>query len=316
MARTRSTSKDKPLLHLVLFGLTLLSCFVVFYQAYTDPQAAVNERALDAACFAGCALLILGAHEMGHYLMARQHGVDASLPYFLPFPLGFGTLGAVIRMRGVVPTRNALVDIGAAGPLAGLMIALPLLVAGTTLSHVAPVPLTQEPGFPGSISAVRLFSELLRWVLGRGGAEGAALHPYFGDNLLTLGAVRLVFGPLPPGSDVYAHPVFLAAWFGLLVTMFNLIPIGQLDAGHLTAAWWGPRAQRVGKVAALGVLFLALFCSASWLVWFLVTTRAIGFSHPEVSFPQEPLSRGRKVVCMVCFLALGLTLMPVPLGFA
>jgi membrane-associated protease RseP (regulator of RpoE activity) len=316
VAPERTSSKDKPLVHLGLFALTLLSCFVVFYQAYTDPQALAVERSVDAACFAGCALLILGAHEMGHYLMARHHQVDASLPYFLPFPLGFGTLGAVIRMRGAVPTRNALVDIGAAGPLAGLMVALPLLVAGTTLSRVAPVPVALEAGFPGSISAVGLFSELLRWALGRSSPEAVELHPYFGDNLLTLGVVRLVFGTLPPGTDLYAHPVFLAAWFGLLVTMFNLIPIGQLDAGHLTAAWLGERAQTVGKAAALGVLFLALFCSASWLVWFLITTRAIGFTHPPVSFPQEPLSPGRKVVCTVCFLALAVTLMPVPLGFA
>lgn len=131
---------DRPLRHLALFLATCFTTFWAYELQYADPRMSAGERHLESALFAGCVVLILGAHEMGHYLMARRHGVDTSLPYFIPLPLAFGTMGAVIRLRSRIPTRDALVDIGAAGPLAGLAIALPLLVAGTAMSRIGAAP--------------------------------------------------------------------------------------------------------------------------------------------------------------------------------
>ena len=138
----------------------------------------------------------------------------------------------------------------------------------------------------------------------------------FGDNLLSLFAVRVIHGVLPAGSDVMAHPVFIAAWFGLLVTMLNLLPVGQLDGGHLTHAWYGEKAEDLGARIAGAALLMALFFSASWLIWFFLITRVVGVGHPPVADPALPLSRGRKVVVVITWLMTGLTFMPIPMSVA
>jgi membrane-associated protease RseP (regulator of RpoE activity) len=311
MRRPLFTPADRPWLHLLLFLATCVTTTFAYYSFQTDDTVARATRLGDAGLFTFCVLLILGAHEMGHYLMARRHGVDSSLPYFIPFPFGFGTMGAVIRIRARIPTRDALVDIGAAGPLAGLLIAVPLLVAGTVLSHPMPSP-GAPPLLLGPSSLSGLFTALYRWFFEHSEptVQGVA---FFGDNLLTLLVQRLVKGPLPAGTDLAAHPVFLAAWFGLLVTMFNLFPIGQLDGGHLTHAWFGPRAIPLGKAVTLAMATLVALCSFGWIPWMLLTSLVIGYRHPEVIDPAAPLSRGRKVVCAVCFVLFALTLMPVPI---
>lgn len=291
----------RPLLHLGLFlgtCVTTFSCYRFFFQA----------PPLDAALFAGCALTILGAHEMGHYVMARYHGVDTSLPYFIPVPFGFGTFGAVIRIRGRIPTRDALVDIGAAGPLAGLVIAVPVLIAGMSMSHAVDVP--AEPlTFPGPMSLVSVVGGAWTWLTTQS-PPGVGGRMEFGNNLLSLVVQRAMFG----SSEIAATPVLVAAWFGMLVTMLNLMPIGQLDGGHLTHAWFGARAIPVGRALAVVMAFLAMFWSVGWVVWLIITTRIIGFKHPAVAEPMAPLSRGRKLVCAACFVFFVLTLMPVPIS--
>ncbi len=300
----------------MLFLATFATTTWVYSTSYTDSRTLPYERYLESVLFAGCVLLILGAHEMGHYLMARQHGVDSSLPYFIPVPFAFGTMGAVIRLRSRISTRNALVDIGAAGPLAGLAIAIPLLLAGVALGHVSAAP-PPPPLIPGTTSLWGLGNALYDW-LTSGAPPPSHYTEGFGDNLLTLAAVRLVKGPLLAGQDLYVdgNPVFLAAWFGLLVTMLNLVPVGQLDGGHLTHAWLGSRAIPLGKVLAGGMAAMAFFCSFSWVPWLLLTSLLVGFRHPEVLEPDVPLSRGRKLVCAICFIFFVLTLMPVPLGIS
>jgi membrane-associated protease RseP (regulator of RpoE activity) len=315
MATTLFRPGDRPLLHLGLLGATAVTTFGAFRLQFGDFRASIT--------FSACLLLILGSHEMGHYVLARLHGVDTSLPYFIPFPLlGIGTLGAVIRIRSRIPNRNALVDIGAAGPLAGLAVALPLLVYGlmhSPLKDSGPMP--SSGGFLGDASLWHLASEFARYILARlhgelppvkAVAEGP-MTLLFGDNLLTLGLQHLVRGPLPEGTDIEAHPAFLAAWFGLLVTMLNLIPIGQLDGGHLTYALFGTKARTLGKAMALLMLGLCIFASASWIVWLLLTAGLVGFRHPEVSEPQGKLTRGRRWVCALCGLGFLLCMMPIPL---
>lgn len=306
-----------PAFHLLLLVLTFVSVFFVFLVAWGGGvEGDLHDKLWGSALFAVSVLLILGAHEMGHYLMARAHGVDATLPYFIPVPLGFGTLGAVIRLKGKVPTRNALVDIGAAGPLAGLLIAVPLLVVGIALSPTVEVPPGASHALPRTSlwHLAELFGQWAREVV-RGIPAPAETEEslLFGDNLLSLLLVRVVHGALPAGKDLAAHPVLLAGWFGMLVTMLNLLPVGQLDGGHLTHAWFGEKAVRIGRVVAAVLLPLALFGSASWLVWFFLVTRVVGFGHPPVTDGAAPLSWGRKVVCTVCFVATVLCFMPVPI---
>lgn len=315
MSPPRTTSS--PLLHLALFLATCGTTFGVFLVLFGGGViGSLEDQLWGSALYALVVMLTLLSHELGHYFMARRHGVDASLPYFLPFPLGFGTLGAVIRLKGRVPTRDALVDIGAAGPLAGLLIAVPMVFVGVALSHVEAVPFTLDTSFPPSLSLLNLASQLGLWV--KHELFGAPLPPFpelqlFGDNLLTWLAVRLIHGELPPGHELMAHPVFLAAWFGLVMTMLNLLPVGQLDGGHLTHAWFGERAERIGHRVAQGALVLALLFSASWLLWFFLITRFVGVGHPPVVDPAQPLSRGRKLVVIITWVMTVLTFMPVPL---
>jgi membrane-associated protease RseP (regulator of RpoE activity) len=301
--------------HAGLLALTCLTTFGTFYLLFGAGSRA--EAAANAAMFSSAIIVILGSHEMGHYVLARKHGVDVTLPYFIPAPLlGMGTLGAVIRIRGRIPHRNALVDIGAAGPLAGLAAAVPVLVVGLAFSRVGDSPVT--PGqFPAEGSLWALAGHLVRWLAGQGGPAvdaGQMRSLVFGDNLLMLGLQRLVLGPLPPGKDVFVHPLVIAGWFGLLVTMLNLLPIGQTDGGHLTFAVFGKRAERIGRGVAAGIFAMCMLYSAGWLVWFLVTTRVIGYRHPPVVVPEVALTRGRLVLCVLCGVALVVCLMPIPLS--
>src|SRR5919198_928314 len=311
MARSLFLRGDRPLLHLGLLVATILTTFTVFWFFHQD-----RGDPLGALAFSLGTIAILGSHEMGHYLLARRQGVDTSLPYFIPLPLpvGFGTLGAVIRIRGRIPNRNALVDIGAAGPLTGLVVAIPILLWGLSLSHIGDAP-PMPHRFPPDWSLLGFIRQLTQWLAGRSVpfTSDANVIPVFGDNLLLRALQWAVFGSLPPGKQLSVHPLAIAGWFGMLVTMLNLCPIGQLDGGHLSFAWLGPRAPTVGRVAALGLIVLTVFFSAGWLVWLVVTTKLIGFGHPEVVNPEEPLSPGRRLICLIALIALILCLVPIPL---
>jgi membrane-associated protease RseP (regulator of RpoE activity) len=305
-------------LHVSLFVATCATTFGVFFSLFGGGViGTVEDKLWGSAFYAGVVMLILLSHELGHYFMARAHGVDSSLPYFIPVPLGFGTLGAVIRLKGRIPNRNALVDIGAAGPLAGLLIAVPMLFAGVALSHVGKLPDDMSSGFPPSLSLINMASMFGLWIKSLLFDTPPPEWPQmeiFGDNLLTWFAVRVIHGKLSPGTDLFVHPVFIAAWFGLVMTMLNLLPVGQLDGGHLTHAWYGKKAESIGERIAAGALIMALLFSASWLLWFFIITRLVGVEHPEVVAPEEPLSRGRKVVVVITWVMTGLTFMPMPIS--
>lgn len=315
-----SVPATRKLLHVALFVATALSTFFVFLVAWGGGVAgSLEDRVWGSLFFAGSVLAILLAHELGHYVMARAHGVEASWPYFIPVPLGFGTLGAVIQLRGRVPNRNALVDIGAAGPLAGLLVAVPLLVVGIAQSAPLAVQTTPSPTLAPATSLLNLAALFGQWARAQVYGTPPPVLPQlevFGDNLLTVGLARLLHGPLAPGQELIAHPVFIAAWFGLLMTMLNLLPVGQLDGGHLTRAWFGEGAVAIGRRVAEASLVLALFCSISWLVWFVLVTRVVGLGHPPVVDEVTPLTRGRKVTVVVTWVATALTFMPVPISLA
>jgi membrane-associated protease RseP (regulator of RpoE activity) len=300
---------QRPLIHLALFLLTLGTIFEAFVSGQAQGGWS-HDNIVDAIAFSLCLAAILGSHEMGHWLLARRHGVDATLPYFIPLPhLGFGTLGAVIRIRSRIPTRNALVDIGAAGPLAGFLVAIPILVWGYAHAQVIDVPVVATT-FPPLESAFPMGRLLFRYFLH--GEAPTVLGQSFGDNLLTLLIQQLVVGPLPAGKDIASNPYITAGWFGCIVTTLNLIPIGQLDGGHLAFANLGGRAVAVGRAAAVGLSGLVLFFNISWLLWLLIATFAVGFRHPEVERPEEPLGALRVGICIACAVVFVVCFIPSP----
>ncbi len=241
--------------------------------------------------FAVPMMAILLCHEFGHYIAARIHRVPASLPYFIPLPFVglFGTMGAVISMPERIRSRNALLDIGAAGPLAGLVVAVPVLAIGLAHSPVH--------------------------------AAGGGMQE--GQSLLYLGLKRLVLGPIPAGQDVFLHPTAMAGWAGLFITVLNLLPIGQLDGGHISYALFDERQNRIARVLHRGlplvfVYNLVAYKSAEpgmlWLVWFALLAllaRFTGGNHP----PTEPgaLSSGRRAVAVLCLGLFALLFMPTPM---
>ncbi len=303
--------------HLLLFALTGASVWVTSVLRQTGTLSGTEAARTDAWVFTAATMAIVLAHELGHWFLARHHRVECSLPWFIPTPLlGFGTLGAVIRLRGQIPTRNALLDIGAAGPLAGLALALPLAVAGMWLSPVAPYEHAPQT-FLGPMSLWGLAQKLVSAALSLPDAAPPSESAlWFGDDLFTLVLQRLVKGPLPPGTEVVAHPLFLAAWFGLLVTMLNLLPVGQLDGGHVLYALFGARAERLGRLVARFLLVCAVVFSAPWLVWYFLVARVVRFQHPKVVAEDVPLTPGRRVVAALCLVFLVLLFMPVPLSLA
>lgn len=259
--------------------------------------------------YSAAVIAILGTHEMGHYLLARWHRVDSSLPHFLPLPLPpFGTLGAVIRIRSRLPSRTATLEIGAAGPIAGFVVALPLLFWG--YAHAELVQVGLAPAQSASLWA------LVQGWLGHGGAGpadgGLAI---FGDSLLTKLVERLAVGPLPPGTGVMTNPIMQAAWLGLMVTALNLIPIGQLDGGHVVYAWLGrARARRVAQVFSAALLAGGIFVHVTWLVWWALTRFVVRLDHPPALL-DEPVTTGRKVIAVLCLVLLAITFIPVPISF-
>jgi membrane-associated protease RseP (regulator of RpoE activity) len=251
-------------------------------------------------------LAILLAHEMGHYLQARAWRVDSTLPYFIPMPSSFGTLGALIRLRSPIPSRDAVLDIGAGGPIAGALVAVPLYAWGLAHSEVRAVGemAVSNTGSIWSIAQALLQGETLSW-----GGDTMV----FGDSLLTYGLQRLVVGPLAPGYDVFVHPVALAAWLGLFVTTLNLIPLGQLDGGHVTYAWLGERgALRLSRLVSWALLAAGIFVSLNWLVWWLLTRLVIGLRHPP-AIVDEPITGSRRAVAVASMLLFLLTFVAVPI---
>ena len=226
-------------------------------------------------------LSILFAHEMGHYLMCRRYGIDASPPYFLPFPSLVGTLGAFIRIRQPIATKRQLFDIGVAGPIAGFVVAIPLLVWG--IAHTRPN---------------------LNPVL----EEGTILFRY---PLAVTWAQDLTIGHAFTSEQAVEHPVFVAAWFGLFVTALNLLPIGQLDGGHALYAVLG-RRQRQAAWPILGALALLGLKWPGWWLW-VVITLFIGVRHPPVLDEDEPLDGTRLAVAALVLLIFLVCFAPVPI---
>jgi membrane-associated protease RseP (regulator of RpoE activity) len=224
-------------------------------------------------------LTILLAHEFGHFLTARYYLVDASLPFFIPFPSLIGTMGAFIRIRSAIVSKRVLFDIGIAGPLAGFVALVSPLIAGIALSKVVP-----GIGHSGDlVFGTPLILRMMEWVRFPGVAAG----------------------------DIYLHPVARAAWVGLLATALNLLPIGQLDGGHILYAFWGERTRYLSRLFILVLVLMGAFITYSWLVWAALLF-FFGMRHPAIVDPN-PLGRFRTrlAVAALAIFVLSFTAAPV-----
>ena len=286
------TARSRPSIHILLFLATVATTLLAgaFISGVSPVALSADPRRIASGLpFAASLLAILGVHEFGHYTLGRRHGMAVSLPYFLPLPpipgtLMIGTLGAVIRLRGPAQSRRALFDMAVAGPLAGLVVAIPVYVWGLRMSSVIQIP-------PGTeIAAFQL-----------------------GDSLLLKLLTRLVMGPLPTGTDILLHPVGLAAWFGFLVTTLNLIPAGQLDGGHIVYALFGRRHTLISQCSVVILLLMGIVLwSPNWLVWAALIVFLMGFHHGPTMDDITPLGPGRRAVGALAFVLLVLLLPPVP----
>lgn len=290
---------SRPWLNIILFGATMITTLV----SGSFLEHRVPWRSLDAllagAPFALALLSILGAHELGHYFVARYYKMDVTLPYFipfLPFPLGIGTMGAVIRMKSPMVSRKTLFDVGLAGPIAGLIVAIPVLAIGLLESRLVPEYVARM---------------------------GMTLS--LGEPILFKAISHLVLGPLSDNVTVDLSPIAFAGWIGLFVTAMNLLPVGQLDGGHIAYAVWG-RAHRylarttfVGLLAlGVGPFFLNLLPGidsvpgwSGWLVW-AVLLSVFGLRHPPALDDVTPLTGPRRIIGVLAIVLLIILITPVP----
>ena len=295
-------------IHLLLFVLTLFTTTLAGVQWLTKDPFDLSNFSYGLP-YAVALCLMLATHEFGHYFAARYHRVDATLPFFLPFPafplpdIGilnpFGTFGAIIRLRSPMPSRKVLFDIGAAGPLAGFVVSAAVLAYGfMTLPPVSYLySIHPEYAQMASIpeSGLRFGTTLLYGIFGKVFAPSGAF--------------------IPPMNEMYHYPFLCVGWFGMFVTAMNLIPIGQLDGGHISYAMFGKRYHMIAQVflvflALVGLAgFLALvgiqipFGYPMWLLWvflLVLVMRRIGLNRPPLG-DETPLDPGRMILGWTCW---------------
>jgi membrane-associated protease RseP (regulator of RpoE activity) len=271
--------KPRIYINILLFILTFITTMLAgALQEGVDPLRNPGQI-FKGIPFSFALMAILLAHELGHYLIARKHGLNVTLPYFIPAPSFIGTFGAFIKMRSPVRDRRMLFDIGAAGPLVGVAFSIPFLIVGLKLSEVKLI-----QGAMGTNLGSSLLLHLLSW---------------------------LVVGPLAPGYDVIIHPIGFAGWIGLLVTSLNLLPIGQLDGGHVAYALLGEWQNKIAKYIFLGLLGLGIFGWQGWLFWCLLLY-ILKIHHPPLLDESIPLDRKRVILGWITIIIFILTFIPVP----
>jgi len=273
-------------LPLVLAAATVISVlfsYIVFWETPELTWAGITGSLGKGWAFTLSLLTIIVTHELGHYFVARHFGVAVTLPYLIPFPLSpFGTMGAVIREKDIPRDKRVKMLIGAAGPIAGLIVGIPILLVGLRLSEVMPLPVT-----------------------------GA--YSMEGNSLLYAALKFLSFRRLLPsrGEDVFLHPVALAGWAGLLVTFLNLMPAGQLDGGHVAYALLGPKARYLTWVIIVVALGLA-FLWPGWLLWAVLIFVLARVSVPPLD-DVTPLTPDQTIVAILLLVTFVLTFTPIPL---
>ena len=264
--------------------LTTLWTGWIMAQQYAVIGGRAENPWLDAALFSAGLLLILGGHELGHKWAAARNGVVSTPPYFIPAPppFPFGTLGAIIKMRSPMPNRDAMIEVGATGPIVGFLLALPVMIAGLALSHV--VPMSSLP-------------------------KGESM--LFGEPLLLTVMSRLFFD-MGSGHVLVLHPLGFAAWVGLFVTSLNLIPMGQLDGGHVARALLGRQNANRLTWAVVGLLLiLGMFQFTGWILW-AVLGAALSRRRAAIINDITPVSPQKRLLGLAALVIFALTFIPSP----
>jgi len=283
-----------PWTNVVLFVATVFSTlFAGAFFWYQVPLTQRPWRALEAWPFVVAIMGVLGVHELGHYVMSRYHNVQASLPYFIPLPTYIGSMGALIRMKGRIPDRRALFDIGAAGPLAGLVATVVVTAIGLQLD-----PLTVQQTT----------------------VEGSGEQVVFNEPPL-LEIIAALTGTTERLESGVVHPVVFGGWVGMLVTLLNMLPVGQLDGGHILRAVVGEK-QRLIAAAVPGALFALagylLFVRDGvnsvgiWIMWGLFAL-GLAYAGPATPVDDDPLGWGRIALAVLTFVLAALCFTPVPI---
>ncbi len=270
-------------LHVLLFILTFITTLLAGAMLNGVIPWERPEKIYLGLPFSLTLLLILLTHELSHYFMSRRHNVSVTLPYFIPAPSLIGTFGAIIKMKPPIYDRRALIDIGASGPIGGFIVAVIAVIVGLNLSEVRPV-------------------EEIQKIEGRLSLGGSILF-----NILT----RIVFDIEPERHDVLLHPVAFAGWIGLLVTSLNLLPIGQLDGGHISYALFVENHERIAKFTIPVLILLGLLFWEGWLIWAILMI-VIGYRHPPVVYPMIELDEKRRFIGWLALFIFIITFTPMP----
>ncbi len=313
-------------LHLVLFLITLFTTTLAGVEwVGKDPFDLLNFKF--GLCYSLSLLLVLGTHEFGHFFLAVKHKVKATLPYFIPFPtipgmLNFGTFGAVIRTKTPVPSRKAIFDIGVSGPIAGFIVSVALLIFGFTHLPSREYLLSIHPDFDFATNTV---------------PDSGGIPLAFGNTLLFRFLEFIFTNPqkefVPPMTEIYHYPFLCVGWFGLFVTAMNLLPVGQLDGGHMIYAMFGEAHKKIARVFFVLILIIGLLGLlpllpkqilggtinqvgwTGWLFWCAILFFVIKITHPPV-MDTSPLDRKRKIIGWLTILIFVISFSPNPFTIA
>ncbi|HEY9166318.1 MAG TPA: site-2 protease family protein [Candidatus Kryptonia bacterium] len=313
---TTSLSELRIPLHVGLFLITLFTTTLAGVQ-WVGKDAFDLRNFESGLAYSLSLLLVLGTHEFGHYFLARRHKVKATLPYFIPFPaipglLNFGTLGAVIRTKTPVPSRKAMFDIGVAGPIAGFIVSIAVLIFGFTHLPSREYLIAIHPNYNFATNTVP-------------GSDGIPLA--FGNTIL-FKLLQLAFtNPhsefVPPMSEIYHYPFLCVGWFGLFVTAMNLLPVGQLDGGHLIYGMFGKSHKKIARIFFAIILAIGLagllplagiqtdFGWIGWILWCIILFFVIKLDHPPV-MDASPLDTKRKIIGWLTIVIFIVSFSPTP----
>lgn len=276
-------SRSNPRVNILLFLATLVTTTAIgSFMAGSNPFTSIGGL-VKGLSFSIALLSILGIHEFGHYFAAKYWRVNVTLPYFIPAPFPpIGTFGAVIKMKSSIPNRKALVDIGAAGPIAGFIVAVAASIIGLGMSEIIP-----------------------------SRAAESLIYLPLGDSIIFKFLIYVVLGPLPDNFDIILHPVAFAGWLGLFVTALNLIPFGQLDGGHILFALSPRFHELLRRIRIPLLLFMGLTFWAGWYIWALILLY-IGRPHPHPDRMDDKLGTLRKVIAITSIIIFILCIMLTP----
>jgi len=293
-----SDRKKKAWLNIILFLATVCSTFlvgIILGANFLLSELSIEEIGISqsveifqnpkiillAIAYSATLMGILLAHELGHYLTCRHYKISATLPYFIPAPTIIGTFGAFIRIKSPITEKKALFDIGIAGPLSGFFLSLPALIYGLSLSKLT-------SSIPDEETII------------------------FGDPLILQIIAKLIFKDIPLESSIILHPIAFAGWIGILVTSFNLFPVGQLDGGHIAYSIFGKRAFIVARIFFILFIIMGIFFWIGWFIWAFIIF-IMGLKHPRIIDEKTPLSTKRKLLGILILIIFILSFIPAPI---